>query len=93
MPTLRFDEFLSQKEQEQAREDELNQAVDISFHPDDSYFDLLSQRQIRPPKPDCVPLLDLDGLPDYVTSEEEQTASKQQTAQYDESLKYITDYY
>ncbi len=96
VPTLRFDEFLTQKEQEQAREDELNRCVDISFHPDDSYVDLVSQRQMRPVKPACIPVLDFTGLPDYVTSEDEEqsaTPSGQQQATYDESVKYISDYY
>ena len=52
-------------------EEELNALNEFSFYSDDSFEILVDTPQIRPPKPDIVPYLDLDGLPEYVTSSEE----------------------
>ena len=67
---------------------------------------------LKPRKPDCVPMLDLEGLPGYETSsdeeEEDQYAPTQQQhyqsqelptedrhppIHYQESMKYIQDFY
>lgn len=87
-------------------EDELNAQVDFSFNSDDSFEPIVSGPQMRPKKPACVPYLNLDGLPEYVTSsdeehesgkEVEQTPMKQKLPQqesyYEESMKYIDQYY
>jgi hypothetical protein len=73
--TMRFEEFLIQKEKEQMLEDELNAQVDFSFNSDDSFEPIVSGPQMRPKKPACVPYLNLDGLPEYVTSSDEEHES------------------
>jgi hypothetical protein len=52
-------------------EDDLNAINDFSFYSHDSFEILVDTSQIRPLKPDCVPVLNLECLPDYVTSSEE----------------------
>lgn len=79
--TLRFDEFLNQKEIEQQREDELNAQVDFSFRSDDSFELLVVGPQMKPRKPDCIPLLNFEGLPEYVTSSEEGGESEKEEQQ------------
>lgn len=69
--TMRFEEFLIQKEKEQQIEDELNAQVDFSFNSEDSFEPLVSGPQMRPRRPSCVPSLNLDCLPEYVSSSEE----------------------
>ncbi len=104
--TMRFEEFLIQKEKDQQMEDELNAQVDFSFYSDDSFEPIISGPQMRPQKPHFVPMLNLDGLPEYVSSsEEDQTSEKetdqapmqqklpQQESYYEESMKYIDHYY
>lgn len=49
----------------------MNKIVEFSFHSDDSFGLLVTGLQIRPKKPDVVPMLDLNCLPEYVTSSEE----------------------
>lgn len=70
--TLRFDEFLQQKEADALREEQLNALVEFSFHTDDSFAPLVSGPQIRPKKPDEIPDLLLHDLPEYVTSSDEE---------------------
>jgi hypothetical protein len=69
--TLRFEEFLLQKEMEAKREEEENARIDFSFHTDDSFVNLVEGPIIRPSKPEQVPNLDLHGLPEYLTSSDE----------------------
>lgn len=66
--TLRFNEFLEQRESEARAEEEANAKIDFSFHPDDSFALMVTGPQLRPLKPEIVPMLNLDGLPEYVTS-------------------------
>lgn len=70
--TMRFEEFLIQKEKEQLLEDELNAQVDFSFYSDDSFELLVTGPQMRPRKPSCIPVLNLEGLPEYETSSDEE---------------------
>jgi hypothetical protein len=51
IPTLRFEEFLKEKEAELQREEELNNVLEFSFHTDDSFALLVTGHQIRPKKP------------------------------------------
>lgn len=52
-------------------EDELNAVNDFSFYSHDSFEILVDTSQIRPLKPDFIPELNLEVLPDYITSSEE----------------------
>jgi len=62
-------------------EDELNQQVDFSFNSDDSFEAIISGPQIRPRKPSFVPHLDLDCLPEYISSSDEDQASEKDNHQ------------
>ena len=75
--TIRFEEFLLQKEKEAAREEELEKetANQFSFNVSDSYELLVDGPAIKPQKPGQIPDLCLNGLPDYVTSSEEDEES------------------
>jgi hypothetical protein len=53
--TLRFEEFLIQKEREAKREEEENAKVDFSFYTEDSFFNIVEGPQIKPKKPEIVP--------------------------------------
>jgi len=72
--TLRFDEFLLAEEKKAAREAELEkQAInEFSFTSDASYDLLCEGPALRRARPDEVPALSLRGLPEYVTSSEEE---------------------
>ena len=50
---------------------ELDEKYHYSFHTDDSFDAINDGPQLAPVKPDCVPMLDLEGLPAYETSSEE----------------------
>jgi hypothetical protein len=52
-------------------EEELNAVNEFSFYSHDSFEILVDTTQIRPLKPESVPYLNLEGLPEYVTSSEE----------------------
>ena len=69
--TMRFDEFLKEKEREARAEEEANAKIEFSFYSDDSFLPLVDGPQIRPRKPSYVPELPLQGLPEYETSSEE----------------------
>lgn len=69
--TLRFEEFLMQKEQEAAREAELDAQNQFSFNESDSYDLMTTGPALRPEKPDLVPELNFEGLPEYITTSEE----------------------
>jgi hypothetical protein len=75
-----------------------------SFHSEESYDLLVVGPAPVMRRPSCVPPLDLDGLPQYESSsdEEDNNASDDQQVQqqnlkkpydYDQTFKYITDYY
>jgi hypothetical protein len=57
--TLRFEEFLQEKEKEARAEEEANNKVEFSFYSDDSFLPLVDGPQIRPRKPSYVPELQL----------------------------------
>ena len=75
--TLRFEEFLLLKEREAAREEELEREAQnqFSFNVSDSYELLVDGPAIRPKRPNNVPELVLHGLPDYITSSDEDDES------------------
>ena len=72
--TLRFDEFLLAKEKEAEKEAELEKLAinEFSFQTDASYELLVQGPALRRKRPDNVPELTLEGLPEYVTSSEEE---------------------
>lgn len=70
--TLRFEEFLIQKEKEAKREEEDNVKNDFSFHYEDSFENIANGPYMRPKKPDIVPELDFKDFPEYVTSSNEE---------------------
>ena len=69
--TMRFEEFLAEKEREQAIEDELNARVEISFHSDDSHEPIADGPMLAPVKPECVPCLCFDNMSGYQSSTDE----------------------
>ena len=71
--TLRFDEFLVAEEKKIQREAELEKQAlnEFSFHTDASYELLVDCPALKRERPDNVPELQLEGLPEYVTSSEE----------------------
>lgn len=73
--TWRIQEFLDSKEKEMYEMEhggpELDEKYHFSFHTDDSFEPITTGPMLRPPKPDFVPLLNLEGLPEYETSTEE----------------------
>lgn len=71
-----------------AQEALINQC-EISFHSDYSYELLVDGPILLPEKPSIVPPLDLESLPQYESSEEEE----EQTKHLDEGVKYIDSYY
>ena len=75
--TLRFEEFLLQQEKEAAKEEELEKeaANQFSFNVSDSYELLVDGPALKPQKPGVIPDLCLNGLPEYVTSSEEDDES------------------
>ena len=82
VPTMRIQEFLEEKERELFEKEwggpELDDKYHFSFHTDDSFEPILDTPMLRPIKPDCVPLLDLCGLPEYETSSEEEDEAEDQ---------------
>ena len=107
---------MDEKEQEHYEREyggaELDDKYEFSFHTDDSFEAIDDGPMLKPRKPDCVPMLDLEGLPGYETSsdeeEEDQYAPTQQQhyqsqelptenerppIHYQESMKYIQDFY
>ena len=75
MPTMRIQEFLDEKEREHYEKEyggpEIDDKYEFSFHTDDSFEPIADGPALKPPKPDCVPCLDLEGLPGYETSSDE----------------------
>lgn len=82
---------MQSKLEESQKEEALNKLCEISFHSEYSYELLVSGPMLLPTKPDQVPYLNLDDLPQYESSSEEQEQTQQE--QYDESMKYISSYY
>lgn len=72
--TLRFDEFLLQEENKAQREAELDKqaANEFSFRTDASYELLVDGPAMRRKRPENVPELSFTGLPEYVTTSEEE---------------------
>ena len=83
---MRFEEFLRKKEEEAAREEQENAKVEISFYSDDSFALLVNGPAIKPPKPQNVPDLCLNGLPEYETSSEEEDETEKN---HDYSLSQV----
>ena len=52
---------------------ELDEKYYFSFHTDDSFEAIDDGPMLKPVRPDFVPPLDLEGLPGYETSSEEQS--------------------
>lgn len=73
--TMRIQEFLEEKEKEHYEKEyggpELDEKYYFSFHTDDSFEPICDGPQLRPFKPDFVPMLNLEDLPCYETSSEE----------------------
>ena len=74
--------------------------MEVSFHTDDSFEPICDGPMICPIKPDCIPLLDFESIPDYVTSSEEDEEEiqeeihhDQKASDYEQSMKYIKDFY
>ena len=71
--TLRFDEFLQAEEKKAQREAELEKQAlnEFSFDSDASYALLCVGPALKRKRPEDVPALTLNGLPEYVTSSDE----------------------
>ena len=71
--TLRFDDFLLAEEQRIQHEAELEKEAlnEFSFATDASYELLVDGPALKGIRPENVPTLTLNGLPEYVTSSEE----------------------
>jgi len=73
--TMRIVEFIEQKEKENYEKEhggpELDEKYPYSFHTDDSFEPITNCPQLRPRKPDCIPLLCFDDIPGYETSSDE----------------------
>lgn len=80
--TMRFDEFLIEKEREQQIEDEENAKIQVSFYSSDSFELLVDGPIILPTKPKEIPNLNLNGLPEYETSSDEEEEETQQNHDY-----------
>lgn len=104
--TIRIQEFLDEKEREHYLQEmggpELDEKYHFSFHTDDSFEAIDDGPMLCPKRPSFVPPLDLDGLPGYETSSEEQTEQahseeqepeKPEPFHYNESMKYIQNFY
>lgn len=71
--TLRIDEYLQNKQFEEEMKDKRELEELFPFNPDDSYYPLTDQLMSIPPKPSNIPLLDFNTLPEYESSDEEET--------------------
>ena len=80
IPTDRFMEYISNQEQKQQQkqnlpvDDEGNPIPppDISFDSQSDVDPLFMSSMPQPPRPEIVPQLNLDCIPDYVTSSDEE---------------------
>lgn len=74
--TMRIQEFIEEKEREHYEQEnggpELDDKYYFSFHTDDSFEPICDGPQLRPVKPDQVPFLDLEVIPGYETSSDEE---------------------
>ena len=86
--TLRFEEFLQAEERKAAREAELDRqaAVEFSWRTDASYENLVTGPALKRERPDNVPQLTLNGLPEYQTTSEEDEGEVEQDCQADPSV-------
>ena len=87
--TMRIQEFIDQKEKEHYEQEnggpELDEKYYFSFHTDDSFEPICDGPMMKPIKPDCVPILNLDDLPEYETSSEEDDEDNGHTESRNES--------
>ena len=74
----------------------------FSFYSDDSYEPIqanpdLAVRDVTKPKPLNIPSLNLNNLPEYESSSDEEDNGQQnqanQPANYEQSMKYIENFY
>ena len=71
--TMRIQDFIDQKEKEHYEQGpELDDKYHYSFHTDDSFEAIDDGPMLKPIKPDCVPYLNLDDIPGYETSSDEE---------------------
>ena len=74
--TMRIQDFIDQKEKEHYEQEhggpELDDKYHYSFHTDDSFEAIDDGPMLKPIKPDCVPYLNLDDIPGYETSSDEE---------------------
>ena len=78
IPTLRFQEFLDKNpDVVDHMQSPLVDEDNYSFHSDDSYQILVTGPNITKKRPSCVPPLNLYGLPEYVSSSDEEGAEQQ----------------
>ena len=81
VPTMRIQEFLEEKEREHQEQEfggpELDEKYYFSFHTDDSFEPIDDGPMLRPIKPDFVPMLDLNGLPEYETTSSDEEEEQQ----------------
>ena len=87
---MRIQEFLEEKEKEHYENEyggpELDEKYYFSFHTDDSFDPIDDGPMLRPIKPDCVPLLDLNGLPEYETTSSEEDEPGDNKSTYSEDF-------
>ena len=90
--TLRIQEFLDEKEQEHYEQEyggpELDDKYSFSFHTDDSFEAIDDGPMLRPIRPDCVPMLDLEGLPGYETSSDEEEEEEEEPSSQHKAQEY-----
>jgi len=108
---MRIQEFIDEKEKEHYEQEhggpELDDKYYFSFHTNDSFEAIDDGPMLRPNKPDFVPYLNLDDIPGYETSSDEDdeeydvpqdelTRSEievNEPEHYQESMKYISNFY
>ncbi|CAI2358939.1 unnamed protein product [Moneuplotes crassus] len=80
IPTDRFDEWMKENMEE-------NKPPEISFDSQASYEDICEGPMPQPDRPKCIPQLNLDCIPDYVTSSDEDDAND--SSIFDQNKKSI----
>jgi hypothetical protein len=60
--TMRFEQFLQQKADEEQLEEELNLCVEPSFHSNYSYCPIVDGPPVKPKIPSCIKKLSLSAL-------------------------------
>lgn len=73
---MRIQEFIDQKEKEHYEQEnggpEIDEKYYYSFHTNDSFEPICDGPMLKPRKPSCIPYLNLEDLPLYETSSEEE---------------------